>query len=61
MAKEIEKVKVDVRKSDPAQDWQEQARIAAEQIASQMPSVEEAGSQEQAQQWLEQAEQESGE
>jgi len=61
MAKKIEKVNVSVKESDPAQDWQEQAHIAAGDISTHMPFAEEADSHQQALRWLEQAEQESGE
>jgi len=61
MAKKIQKVNVSVKESQLPQNWQEEARIAARKIEMTAPPIEQIGSTEEAQQWLEQAEQEGGE
>jgi len=61
MAKKIQKVNVSIKEPQHPQNWQEEAVIAAREAEVTMPSIEQIGSTEEAQQWLEQAEQEGGE
>ena len=62
MAKKVQKVNVSIKEPQRPQNWQAEARIAAREVEMTMPSIEQIGSTEEAQQWLvEQAEQEGGE